>query len=59
MTNEEVITYFNENIRPSVERMYGPDDTVAINESFNDWTDGLCKDGIITQEQYNTITLEG
>ena len=29
-------------------------DKVAMRESWNNFTDGLCKDGEITESQYNT-----
>ena len=35
------------------------DDTVAMNEAFKNWTDGLCKDGILHTEQYNTYAYIG
>lgn len=31
-------------------------DKVANREMWNNWTDSLCKDGIITEHQYNTWT---
>lgn len=31
-------------------------DKVANREMWNAWTDSLCKDGIITEHQYNTWT---
>ena len=37
---------------------YGPDDESAINETFNDYTDMLCKNGEISEETYNTITFD-
>jgi hypothetical protein len=35
------------------------DDETMVNEMFNDWTDGLCKDGEIHPEQYNTYEYVG
>lgn len=29
-------------------------DQPAIDQAWNDWTDGLCKDKQITQKQYDT-----
>lgn len=34
-------------------------DTIAATEDFNNWTDSLCKDGMITEEQYNTFSYVG
>ena len=31
-------------------------DQPAIDQAWNDWTDGLCKDKRITQKQYSTWT---
>ena len=33
------------------------DDKPAIRELFNDYTDSLCKDGLITDYQYNNMIL--
>tara|TARA_B100001093_G_C26071172_1_gene694574 strand:- start:219 stop:473 length:255 start_codon:yes stop_codon:yes gene_type:complete len=35
------------------------DDEPALNEAFNNWTDSLCKDGIIHPEQYNQYDYTG
>lgn len=37
---------------------YGEGDTIAVREAFNDWTDSLCKDGIISDYVYNNIDLD-
>jgi hypothetical protein len=34
-------------------------DLGMIRETFNNWTDGLCKDGVIHDEQYNYYTYIG
>jgi hypothetical protein len=47
---------FKEEIEPLVIERYGPDDEIALNEAFNDWTDGLCKDGEISDYAYHHIT---
>ena len=39
-------------IRPEVIRRHGLD-RPAIREAWNNWTDGLCKNGQITQRQYD------
>jgi len=56
---ESVSRQFNEFVRPSVVEAYSEDDEVAINEAFNNWTDGLCKDGDLHEEQYNNYTYLG
>lgn len=50
---------FDEEIAPMVIEEYGEDDTDAMNQAFNDWTDGLCRDGTIHEEQYNTYEYVG
>lgn len=44
---------FDSEIAPLVIAQYGENDSVAMNEAFNDWTDSLCKSGEIHPEQYN------
>lgn len=46
------------NILQMVVDDYGWDDTIAINEAFNDWTDSLCQDGDISDYVLNNVTLE-
>ena len=55
----ELSKRFDEEVLPSVVGQYGEDDTVAINEAFNDWTDMLCKDGEIHPEQYDSYCYVG
>ena len=40
-------------IKPLVIEQYSEDDTVALSESWNDYTDSLCKDGELTDLQYH------
>lgn len=35
---------------------YGEGDKVALREAWNNYTDSLCKDGMITERQYETWT---
>ena len=37
-------------------KTYGVHDRVAIREGWHNFTDGLCKDGMITAYQYETWT---
>jgi hypothetical protein len=39
-------------VLPGVIAAYSATDKVAIRTAWNDWTDGLCKSGEITQRQY-------
>ena len=47
---------FNAEIAPFVIAEYGADDTCALDQAFNDWTDMLCKEGEIDESVYNTVT---
>lgn len=55
----ELSERFDEAVLPDVIAKYGEDDQVAINEAFNDWTDMLCKDGDLHDEQYNKYCYVG
>lgn len=35
------------------------EDEIALSEAFNDWADGLCKDGVIHPEQYSQYSYVG
>lgn len=50
---KELREQFEKDILPEVFATYGPDDINAIDEAYNNWTDTLCKDGIISQWQYD------
>ena len=52
LTFAQLRKMFEEQVLPSVIAQYGPNDIPAIHQSYNDWTDGLCKDGIISPWQY-------
>jgi len=55
LTDEQVINMFEDGILPHVVEQYGKDDEVAIRTAFNDYTDALCKDGLISDKQYNDM----
>lgn len=55
----ELSERFDEAVLPDVIAKYGEDDQVAINEAFNDWSDMLCKDGDLHDEQYNKYCYVG
>lgn len=52
LTYEETIDRFEEDILPEVIEMFSADDEIAISQTWNDWTDGLCKDGEISTRAY-------
>ena len=56
LTKREAIRNFRGIILPEVVAQYGPHDKPAIREAWNDYTDALCKDDIISQRQYETWT---
>lgn len=58
-SEESLSERFDAEIVESVIEQYSADDQDAIDQAFNDWTDGLCKDGEIHQEQYNNYTYVG
>lgn len=55
----ELSKRFDEEVLPSVIAQYGEDDSVAINEAFNDWSDMLHKDDELHEEQYNNYCYVG
>lgn len=59
MSNKEAINLFKQEVLPEVIKKYGKNDRPAINQAFNDFTDNLCKDGLISSKQYNNIILFG
>lgn len=48
-TKKDVLKYFNEYIKPTIPS----DDKPALREAWNNYIDMLCKDGDITEKQYN------
>lgn len=55
MTRDEAIVQFQEYVLPFVQDEYEQDgrpDWPARREAWNNWTDGLCKDGEISDWQY-------
>lgn len=58
MTDEQLLGVqecFEEFILPYVIKQYGADDEIAIRTAFNDYTDLLCKEGEISDEQYDSM----
>jgi len=54
MTKQEAIRDFRGSILPEVINQYGTNDRPAVRTAWHQYTDGLCKDGQITQKQYDT-----
>lgn len=53
LTYREAFDSWESDIKPAVVAQYGADDSVALSESWNDYTDALCKDGELTALQYH------
>lgn len=53
LTFAQAFAGWDSEIKPAVIAQYGADDTVALSESWNDYTDGLCKDGQLSDLQYH------
>jgi len=58
MTYREAVRYFRAHVRPDVDRRYpganGHPDKPARREAWVNWTDGLHRDGQITDRQAQT-----
>jgi len=50
---------FDENVASHVIEQYGVDDEPAMSEAFSNWSDALCKDGVLHPEQYNQYEYVG
>lgn len=53
LSYREAFDAWQSDIMPSVIERYGKDDYTALAESWNDYTDMLCKDGQFNDLQYN------
>lgn len=58
-SESELSEIFDREVMPAVIEQYGDNDIPAINESFNNWSDSLCKDGIIHELQYDQYCYVG
>ena len=58
-SESELSEKFDSEVVQAVIDQYGEDDQVAIDTAFNDWTDSLCKHGVIHPEQYNQYCYVG
>lgn len=54
--NEALYKDFMQNVAPHVFSQYGADQC-ALDQAFNDWTDSLCKDGVIPEFLYEQCTI--
>lgn len=52
-SEEALSELFDQSIRPMVIDQYGEDDTPAMDQAFNDWSDGLVSDGQLHPSQYH------
>ena len=50
-SEEALSEKFDEDMGEFIEPLYEEDDEVAINEEFSNWTDNLCKEGVLHKEQ--------
>ena len=55
LTKKQALTVFKDELKVNQES-YNliVKDKVALRESWNNYTDSLCKDGLITEHQYET-----
>ncbi len=56
LTRKEILAMFKEEVLPYVKEQYEKDgrvDHIARREAFNNFTDSLFKDGMITEKTYN------
>ena len=52
---DELSAAFDRDVLPSLDRH----DQCEVDQSFNDWSDGLCKSGVIHPLQYHHYTYVG
>jgi|LFRM01.1.fsa_nt_gb hypothetical protein len=56
LTRKEILAMFKEEVLPYIKEQYEKDgkvDRIARREAFNNFTDSLFKDGMITEKTYN------
>ena len=54
ITDDELIERFEVEVLPETVQQYGADQC-ALDQAFNNWTDGLCRNGEISDRQYNEV----
>ena len=58
-SESELSELFDDENEEWLEKMNNQGDQVAIDTYFNDWSDGLCKDGLIHGKQYHEYCYVG
>jgi len=63
-SEDELSERFDSEVMPTILESHGKpgvqfEDTDMATQAFNDWTDGLCKEGEIHLEQYNQYSYTG
>ena len=58
-SEQELSARFDEDIAPLVIEQHGEDDWPAMNQAFHDWSDSLCKDGELHEQQYSLYCYVG
>ena len=53
LTKKEVVELFKQDVLPDVVKQYGKKDLPAKREAWNNFTDMLQKEGLITESQYD------
>jgi hypothetical protein len=53
LTFEQAVEVFTKTHLPYVIKDFGEDDVIAKREAWNNWTDAICKNGVITEWQYD------
>lgn len=58
-SEEELSDLFDAEISQLVIDQYGENDHDAMIQAFNDWSDGLCKDDQLHEQQYKNYAYVG
>ena len=60
ITSEDHLSeIFDEEVAPLVLENYSADDVTAFNEAFNNWSDGLTREGRLHEAQYSAYEYVG
>lgn len=54
MRKADAVNYWRNQIKPRVLMLRSANDMAALRESWNNYVDGLCKDGCITEYRADT-----
>lgn len=55
-TKEQALEDFNANLKPRIIEQYGKNDKIALICGWNDYTNMLLDDNMISEKQYNSWT---